>query len=85
MKRASGIAGGRGLGENENCVTEGNVNEPVSPTEDNKENFPSATESKEVHLSNYLYVCKKDLRKGVTWCISLQECALNACDSYVYL
>ena len=53
VKKTSGIAGGRGLGENENSVTEENANEPVSPTEDNKENLPSATETKEVHLNNY--------------------------------
>ena len=66
VKRTSGITGVQGPSENENTVTEGNVNEPVSPTEANKENLPSATESKEVHLNN---VCVNHLAKWVNFFI----------------
>ena len=48
VKKMSGVSGGQGRDENESSVMEQNVNKPVSPTEDNKENIPSATESKEV-------------------------------------
>ena len=50
VKKTSGIAGGQLPSLSEASVSEKNETEPVSPIEDNKENMPSPTGSREVPI-----------------------------------
>ena len=56
VKKTSGIAGGEGEDESEVLASKEDMRQPVSPTENNKENIPSTPGGKEVYSCFQLIV-----------------------------